>query len=57
MTFHGERFDTLYLVILPVAGFLTNAFFLSLVVYFKKMNGPIFGRAQRDALARLINTS
>ena len=57
MTFQGDKFDTLYLVIIPVAGFLTKATFFYLLVYFKKMKGPIFGKAQREALDRLIKTS
>ena len=57
ITFHGERLSTLYLEITLVAGFLTNATFFILSLYFKNINGPMLGRAQRDALALLTNTS
>lgn len=46
-----------YLVIIPVAGFLTKATFLYLVVYFKKMNGPILGKAHLEAFDRFRKTS
>ena len=42
---------------IPVAGFLTNATFYSLEVYFKNMKGPILGKAHLEALDLFINTS
>ena len=58
MTFQGDKLETLYLEIIPIAGFFTKAtFFTLLFVYFKKMKGPIFGKAQREAFDRFIKTS
>lgn len=54
MTFYGERLSTLYLLIMFVARFLSNATFLLLSLYLIKINGPIFGRAYLDAFDLLI---
>ena len=55
--FQGDKFDTDYFEMIPVAGFLTNATFYSLEVYFKNMKGPILGKAHLEALDLFINTS
>lgn len=57
MTFHGDILVVFCLVIIPVAGFLTKATFLYLVVYFKKINGPILGKAHLEAFDLLRKTS
>ena len=57
ITFQGDKLSTLYLEIIYVAGFFTVATFLALSLYFKKINDLIFGKAQREALALLINIS
>ena len=57
ITFQGDKLSTLYLDMILVAGFFTIATFLVLSVYFIKINGPIFGKAQREALDLLIKTS
>ena len=40
-----------------VAGFLIKAAFCLLDVYFKKINGPILGKAQRLEFALFKNTN
>lgn len=57
ITFQGDKLDTLYLVTTLVAGFKTFATFRFREVYLRKTNGPIFGNAQREALARLMKTN
>ena len=43
-------FLTFCFEIILVAGFFTIATFLNLEVYFKKINGPIFGKAHLEVL-------
>ena len=57
MIFHGDKLVTDYFDIIPVAGFFTKATFLSVEVNFKKIKGPMLGRAQRDALDLFMKTS
>ena len=55
--FQGERFDTCYFVIAPVAGFFKRATFFLLLVYSIKINGPILGRAHLDLFDFLTKTN
>ena len=55
--FHDDKFDTCYREIMLVAGFLIKAAFCLLDVYYKKINGPILGKAQRLEFALFKNIS
>ena len=55
--FQGDKLDIFYFVITFVAGFFIKATFFIFDVYFKKIKGPIFGKAQRDLSDFRINTS